>query len=134
MATSAPARASASVISRPTRTAAPVTRATLPERGASGTLHRNLWTQQTVFRLKDFRVEKAMKKILFFRLAALAAGLCLAAPARAGSVSGRVLDSTGHPVVGARVLWLTYRDEDQLMLDRTLGKDPAPLGQMATDT
>ena len=75
-----------------------------------------------------------MKKILVFRLAALAVGLCLAAPARAGSVSGRVLDASGHPVVGAKVLCLAYRDEDQLLLDRTTGKDPVPLGQAATDS
>jgi protocatechuate 3,4-dioxygenase beta subunit len=74
-----------------------------------------------------------MKRILFSCLAALAAQLCLAAPARAGSVSGRVLDSAGQPVVGAKVLLLTYRDEDQLLLDRTIGKDPVPLGQTATD-
>jgi protocatechuate 3,4-dioxygenase beta subunit len=74
-----------------------------------------------------------MKKTLFLRLAALAAGLSLAAPARAGSVSGRVLDSTGHPVVGAKIVWLSYRDDDQLLLDRTTGKDPAPLGQVLTD-
>src|SRR5260370_15598173 len=132
MATSAPARASANVISRPTRTAAPVTRATLPERGASGTLHRNLWTQQPVFRLKDFRFEKAMKKILFFRLAALAAGLFLSAPARAGSVSGRVLDSTGRPIVGAKIVWLSYPDDDQLLLDRTTGQQTAALGHVRT--
>src|SRR5712691_11070218 len=134
MARSAPARASASVISRPTRTAAPVTSATRPARGDSGTLHRNLSAKKTVFRMKHFRLEEAMKKILVFRLAALAAGLSLAAPARAGSVSGRVLDASGHPVVGAKVLWLAYRDEDQLLLDRTTGKDPAPVGQAATDS
>src|SRR5260370_31805857 len=124
MATSAPARASANVISRPTRTAAPVTRATLPERGASGTLHRNLWTQQPVFRLKDFRFEKAMKKILFFRLAALAAGLCLSAPARAGSVSRRGLDSTGRPLVGAQIVLLSHLDQRHLRHDLGTRKEP----------
>src|SRR5215472_6956209 len=74
-----------------------------------------------------------MKRSPFFRLVALAAGLSWASVARAGSVSGRVLDAAGQPVVGAKVASFAYRDEDQLLLDRTAAKDPAPLAQVATD-
>ncbi len=60
-------------------------------------------------------------------------GLLLAPAARAGSVGGRLLDPSGHPIAGARVAWFPYRDEDQSLLDQATGKEPAPLGETKTD-
>jgi protocatechuate 3,4-dioxygenase beta subunit len=74
-----------------------------------------------------------MKKASFVQLAPLLLGILLPASARAGSISGRVLDPGGNAVAGARVQWLAYRDEDQTRLDETRGTDAAPLGEMKTD-
>jgi protocatechuate 3,4-dioxygenase beta subunit len=65
-------------------------------------------------------------------VAAVALVLC-SSPAFAGSISGRVLDPAGQPIAGAKVQWLPHRDEDHLAVDRASGKDPAPLGEAATD-
>lgn len=68
------------------------------------------------------------------RLAGLLA-LCVvfhAAPAQAGSVSGRLLDSGGKPVAGARVQWVSYRTDDELTLDMSAGVEPRGLGEVAT--
>jgi protocatechuate 3,4-dioxygenase beta subunit len=57
-----------------------------------------------------------------------------AASARAGSVAGRVLDSAGRPVAGAKVQWFAFRSDDELLLDQTSGASAAPLGEMSTDS
>ena len=57
----------------------------------------------------------------------------LAAPAWAGSVTGRVLDANGKPVPGAKVQWTAYRSDDEALLDLTDGKDPAVLGETSAD-
>ncbi|HSE62971.1 MAG TPA: carboxypeptidase regulatory-like domain-containing protein [Thermoanaerobaculia bacterium] len=57
----------------------------------------------------------------------------LVAPARAATVSGRVLDSGGAPVAGAKVTWEAYRTDEQTLLDDTQGAVPAALGETATD-
>src|SRR5215468_8458905 len=59
--------------------------------------------------------------------------LALAATARAGAITGRVLDSSGKPVAGARIQWLAYRNDDEILLDQTTGSDPSPIGEGATD-
>src|SRR5580765_3750578 len=66
---------------------------------------------------------------------ALAGGmlLALAGTLRAGAISGRVLDSSGKPVAGAKIQWLAYRNDDEILLDQTTGADPSPLGETATD-
>ncbi|HXM75776.1 MAG TPA: carboxypeptidase-like regulatory domain-containing protein, partial [Thermoanaerobaculia bacterium] len=55
-----------------------------------------------------------------------------AAPALAGSVSGRVVDPSGKPVAGARVAWVAYQTDDQTILNATRGVEPAVLGETAT--
>lgn len=69
------------------------------------------------------------------RLPGLAAALLLSlvAPARAATVSGRVLDSAGAPVSGAKVAWEAYRTDEQVSVDETSGAIPAPLGEISTD-
>ncbi len=76
-----------------------------------------------------------MKKWAALRWSALAPALLffLAAGARGGSISGRVLDSSGKPITGARVQWTAYRSDDEALLDETAGKDPAVLGEAASD-
>src|SRR5580765_3267301 len=64
---------------------------------------------------------------------AAAVMLALAGTVRAGSIIGRVLDSSGRPVSGAKVQWLAYRGDDEILLDQTTGADPSPIGEMATD-
>src|SRR6476661_1624870 len=75
--------------------------------------------------------EKTMKKLPAWLAASLL--LLFASEARAGSVTGRVLDSSGRAVAGARVEWRAYRSDDEILLDQATGKDPAPLGEVATD-
>ena len=61
--------------------------------------------------------------------------LFLVAPAvRAATVSGRVLDSSGTPVRGAKVVWEKYRSDEEVLVDETKGVAPAPLGESSTDT
>lgn len=68
------------------------------------------------------------------RNALVAALLVLVAPAaRAGSITGRMLDASGKPVAGAKVRWTVYRSEDEVLLDQTNAADPAVLGETATD-
>src|SRR5512141_2967263 len=76
-----------------------------------------------------------MKNLAAFRSRALAPALLflLAAQARAGSVTGRVLDPSGKPVAGAKVQWTAYRSDDEGLIDLTLGNEPAVLGETATD-
>src|SRR5262249_23315382 len=54
-------------------------------------------------------------------------------PARAGSVSGRLLGPSGEAIAGARVQWVVHRDEDQTLADETRGVDPWLLGETKTD-
>lgn len=64
-------------------------------------------------------------------------GLALAlapSPAFGGSVTGRVLDATGKPVAGAKVSWIAYRTDDQVLLDDSRLSTPARLGETATGT
>lgn len=69
----------------------------------------------------------------FARLAAALALLLLPVAARAAAVSGRVLDSAGSPVVGAKVVWEAYRSDEETLVDETLGTAPAPIGETVTD-
>jgi len=48
-------------------------------------------------------------------------------------ISGRVLDSGGAPVAGAKVTCEAYRTDEQTLLDDTQGAVPAALGETATD-
>ncbi|HSB37375.1 MAG TPA: carboxypeptidase-like regulatory domain-containing protein, partial [Thermoanaerobaculia bacterium] len=59
--------------------------------------------------------------------------LSLAPAARAGTVSGRVLDSSGAAVAGARVSWEAYRTDEQVLVDETKGAVAASLGETTTD-
>jgi protocatechuate 3,4-dioxygenase beta subunit len=59
--------------------------------------------------------------------------LSLAPAARAGTVSGRVLDSGGAPVAGARVSWEAYRTDEQTLVDETKGVTAESLGETTTD-
>jgi len=76
-----------------------------------------------------------MKNLAAFRWRMLATALLflLAAQARGGSVTGRVLDASGKPVAGAKVQWTAYRSDDEVLLDETAGKDPAVLGETSAD-
>jgi protocatechuate 3,4-dioxygenase beta subunit len=76
-----------------------------------------------------------MKNLAAFRWSTLAPVLLflLAAQARAGSVTGRVLDASGKPIAGAKVQWTAYRSDDEVLLDETAGKAPAVLGETSTD-
>jgi len=68
-------------------------------------------------------------------LVLLSLPLLLAAPsAGAATVSGRVLDSSGSPVRGAKVVWEKYRPDEEVLVDDTKGTAPAPLGETSTDT
>ena len=59
--------------------------------------------------------------------------LSLAPAARAGTVSGRVLDSGGAPVAGVRVSWEAYRTDEQTLVDETKGVTAESLGATTTD-
>jgi protocatechuate 3,4-dioxygenase beta subunit len=65
-------------------------------------------------------------------LAALAL-LLAALAARGGTITGRLLDSSGKPVAGSRVLWSAHREDDELLLEQTQGATPAVLGETKTD-
>ncbi len=67
------------------------------------------------------------------RLAAFLPLLLIASSAGAATVSGRVLDSGGTPVRGAKVVWEKYRTDEEVLVDETKGAAPAPLGETATD-
>ena len=71
---------------------------------------------------------------LFGRMSALLPLLVLAPAAGAATVSGRVLDSGGNPVRGAKVVWEAYRTDEETLVDETKGSTPAPLGETATDS
>jgi large repetitive protein len=60
--------------------------------------------------------------------------LSLAASARAATVAGRVLDSGGAPIAGAKVVWETYRTDEQTLADETKGATPSSLGETTTGT
>jgi protocatechuate 3,4-dioxygenase beta subunit len=61
--------------------------------------------------------------------------LFLIAPAAGtATVSGRVLDSSGTPVRGAKVVWEKYRSDEEVLVDETKGTASAPLGETATDS
>src|SRR5512143_2643660 len=76
-----------------------------------------------------------MTRTAFILRAAMAAVLLAVLPpaARGGSVSGRVLDSSGKGIGGARVEWTAYRTDEEILLDQTAGNEPAGLGHTATD-
>jgi protocatechuate 3,4-dioxygenase beta subunit len=76
-----------------------------------------------------------MKTLAKSRLGALVASLFLlrASEALAGSITGRVLDSSGKPAANAKVQWTAYRSDDEILLDQTAGTDPAVLGETAVD-
>ncbi len=76
-----------------------------------------------------------MKPSLAFRWSMLAPALLflLAAEARGGSVTGRVLDASGKPIAGAKVQWTAYRSDDEVLLDEKAGKAPAVLGETSAD-
>src|SRR5215471_7684775 len=59
--------------------------------------------------------------------------LIAATPARAGSVSGRLLGPSGEAIAGARVQWIARHDEDQTLVEETRGTDPTVLGEAKTD-
>jgi protocatechuate 3,4-dioxygenase beta subunit len=67
------------------------------------------------------------------RVAAFLPLLLVAPAAGASTVSGRVLDSGGTPVRGAKVVWETYRTDEEVLVDETKGVSPTPLGETATD-
>ncbi len=67
------------------------------------------------------------------RLAAALALLLLPVAAHAAAVSGRVLDKSGAPVAGVKVVWEAYRSDEETLVDETLGTTPAPIGETATD-
>ncbi|HEY3172555.1 MAG TPA: carboxypeptidase regulatory-like domain-containing protein, partial [Thermoanaerobaculia bacterium] len=67
------------------------------------------------------------------RIAALLPVLLFAPAAGAATVSGRVLDSGGNPIRGARVVWEAYRTDEEVLVDETRGVSPAPLGETKTD-
>src|SRR6266508_4771604 len=98
-------------------------------------MHRNLWKQETVIRGGPTAREETMKNLAAFRWRALAPALLflLAAQSRAGSVTGRVLDASGKPTASAKVQWMAYRSDDEVLLDETAGKDPAILGETSAD-
>jgi hypothetical protein len=60
--------------------------------------------------------------------------LLVAPAAQAATVSGRVLDSSGAPVRGAKVVCEKYRADEEVLVDETKGTAPAPLGETATDS
>ena len=76
-----------------------------------------------------------MKTLAAFSRSSFAAALLFfcVSQARAGSVTGRVLDASGKPIAGAKVQWTAYRSDDEALLDETAGKDPAVLGETSAD-
>jgi len=77
-----------------------------------------------------------MRLMAALRWSTLCAALLLglSTSVRAGSVTGRVLDASGKPIAGARVHWMAYRTDDEVLLDQSTGSDPAAMGNTATDT
>jgi hypothetical protein len=73
-----------------------------------------------------------MNRIRFGGLAAAILFL-LAAPARAGSITGRLIDDAGRPVAGAKVTWEPFRSDEERLVAASRGADPAPAGETATD-
>ena len=67
------------------------------------------------------------------RLSLLLPLLVVAPSAGAATVSGRVLDSGGSPVRGAKVVWEKYRTDEEVLVDETKGAASAPIGETATD-
>jgi protocatechuate 3,4-dioxygenase beta subunit len=67
------------------------------------------------------------------RLAALLPLLLIAPSAAGATVSGRLLDSDGDPVRGAKVAWEAYRTDGGTLVDETKGAAPVPLGETKTD-
>lgn len=74
------------------------------------------------------RTEDSLRAVFAAALLAI-----LPAAARAGSVTGRVLDSSGKPIAGAKIEWVAYRADDEIVLDQTTGNEPPSLGHTATD-
>ena len=58
--------------------------------------------------------------------------LFAAATARAGRISGRLLDGNGNAVAGSRVAWTAYRTEEQVLVDQTADAQPPKLGETRT--
>jgi protocatechuate 3,4-dioxygenase beta subunit len=74
-----------------------------------------------------------MIRRLPFGLAAALLFAVVSPAARAATVSGRVLDSAGAPVAGAKVAWEPYRTDEQIAVDETTGTIPSSLGETSTD-
>ncbi len=66
------------------------------------------------------------------RLAVALLLLSTTALARAGTISGRVLDSGGNAVAASRVAWTAYRSEEQVRVDQTAGVQPPVIGETRT--
>ena len=56
-----------------------------------------------------------------------------AAVVSAATVSGRILDSSGAPVAGARVVAEPYRTDEAVLVDDTKGSSPSPIVETSTD-
>lgn len=67
------------------------------------------------------------------RLAAALTLALLPAAVRAAAVTGRVLDTSGAPVAGAKVVWEPYRSYEEALVDETAATPPAPIGETVTD-
>jgi protocatechuate 3,4-dioxygenase beta subunit len=59
--------------------------------------------------------------------------LSLAPGLSAAIVTGRVIDSAGTPVAGAKVAWEAYRGDEQVLVDETKGTTPSRIGETTTD-
>lgn len=75
-----------------------------------------------------------MKARVFLPIAMMSAALLLIPPqARAGSVSGRILDASGKPVAGSKVSWYPFRNAEERLLDESRDSGAEPLGEATTD-
>ncbi len=75
-----------------------------------------------------------MKRSAFLYIAAAFLFLSFVSSSRAGTLAGRLLDSAGKPVSGAKVVWIPYRSEEETLLDLTRGTEPSPADETATDS
>jgi protocatechuate 3,4-dioxygenase beta subunit len=74
-----------------------------------------------------------IRRLPFGLAAALFFAVVAPTVARAATVSGRVLDSAGAPVAGARVAWEAFRSDEQVLVDETKGETPPAIGETTTD-
>ncbi len=66
-------------------------------------------------------------------LAAGTAFLCGTVPLLAGALEGRLFDSEGRPIAGARVLAVRFEEEDERLLAETEARDPEVVGEALSD-